>query len=79
MPTIKIDEKDYELDDLSQEAKNQLQAIRFVDQELVRIQLKAAALQTARNAYGQALNAELGKDSGEEEPQLYLPDDLKFD
>ena len=78
MPTIKIDEKDYELDDLSQEAKNQLQAIRFVDQELVRIQLKAAALQTARNAYA-TLNAELGKDSGEEEPKLDLPDDLKFD
>ena len=39
MAKIKIDEKEYEFDDLSQEAKNQLQAMQYVDQELLRAQM----------------------------------------
>lgn len=78
MATVKIDDKEYEFDDLSQEAKNQLQALQYVDQELMRSQMHAAALQTARNAYGRALKEALG-DDGTEEPELDLPDDLKFD
>lgn len=38
MPTIQIDNIDYDLDSLSQEAKAQLQSIQFVDQELARLQ-----------------------------------------
>ena len=79
MATVKIDNKDYELEDLSQEARNQLQAIQYVDQEIVRLNLQAAAMQTARNAYGQALNAALGTEGSEEEPTLDLPDDISFD
>ncbi len=78
MATVKIDDKEYEFDDLSQEAKNQLQALQYVDQELLRTQMHSAALQTARNAYGRALKDALGAD-GTEEPELDLPDDLKFD
>jgi len=59
MPTIKIDDIDYDLDSLSQEAKAQLASIQFVEQELVRLQAQAAALQTARNAYLQALKTTL--------------------
>jgi hypothetical protein len=59
MPTIKIDDKDYDLDSLSQEAKAQLASIQFVEQELARLQMQAAALQTARNAYLQGLKAAL--------------------
>lgn len=79
MTTIKIDDKDYELEDLSDEAKNQLQSIRFVDQELMRLQAKAAALQTARNAYGRALTLALGTEEKEEDLELELPDDISFD
>ena len=79
MTTIKIDDKDYELEDLSDEAKNQLQSIRFVDQELMRLQAKAAALQTARNAYGRALTLALGAEEKEEDLELELPDDISFD
>ena len=39
----------------SDEAKAQLQAIQFVDQEMARTNLNLAALQTARIAYGRAL------------------------
>ncbi|MFT4862953.1 MAG: hypothetical protein ACI95C_002177 [Pseudohongiellaceae bacterium] len=59
MGKITVDEKEYEIDDMSDEAKAQLQSLQFVDGEITRNQLKAAALQTARNAYAQALHAAL--------------------
>jgi len=59
MPTIKIDDKEYDVATLSDEAKNQLASIQFVDSELARLQAKAAALQTARIAYSKALQAAL--------------------
>ena len=59
MTKITIDEKEYETDDMSDEAKAQLQSLQFVDNEIAREQLKTAALQTARNAYAQALQKEL--------------------
>ena len=63
MATLTIDDKEYEIDDLSDEAKAQIMAIRFVDQELVRLAANVAALQTARNTYGRALNEILGVDT----------------
>jgi hypothetical protein len=59
MPTINIDGKDYELDQLSTDARAQLQSMQFVDAELARLQAQAAALQTARIAYAKALQAAL--------------------
>ncbi len=59
MTTIKIDNKEYELDTLSDECKAQLASIQFVEQELARLEAKAAVLQTANAAYLQALKASL--------------------
>ena len=59
MPTIKIDNVDYDTDTLSNEAKAQLASIQFCDQELQRLQAQAAAYQTARQAYAKALQAAL--------------------
>ena len=59
MPTIKIDNKEYDLDTLSDECKAQLASIQFVEQELARLQAQAAVLQTARTAYAKALQAAL--------------------
>ncbi len=59
MPTIKIDEKDYDLDKLSEETKAQLASLQFVDAELQRLIAQTAVLQTARMAYSKALNAAL--------------------
>lgn len=59
MPKIKIDEKDYELDQLSEAAKAQLVSLQFVDAELQRLNALAAVLQTARLAYSKALNEAL--------------------
>jgi hypothetical protein len=59
MTTVSIDHQDYEYESLSEDAKAQLASLQFVDQELVRHQAKIAALQTARNAYAQALRSML--------------------
>ena len=64
MPTIKIDDKEYDVATLSDEAKSQLASIQFVDSELARLQAKAAALQTARMAYSKALQTALPVISG---------------
>ena len=56
MTDITIDNIDYDLDSLSEEAKAQIVSIQFVDAELQRLQAKAAALQTARAAYARALS-----------------------
>jgi hypothetical protein len=59
MPTIKIDNKEYDLDTLSDECKAQLASIQFVEQELARLQAQAAVLQTAKASYLQGLKASL--------------------
>jgi hypothetical protein len=59
MPTIKIDNQDYELDQISGDAKAQLASMQFCDQELARLQAQAAAYQTARMAYAKALKEAL--------------------
>ncbi|MCP5358600.1 MAG: hypothetical protein H7A06_10700 [Pseudomonadales bacterium] len=59
MSSIRIDNIEYDLNTLSAEANAQLQSVQFVDQELARLQAQIAALQTARNAYVNALKAAL--------------------
>jgi len=59
MSSVNIDGQSYELSSLSEEARAQLMSLQFVEQELARLQLQMAALQTARNAYASALKAQL--------------------
>ena len=59
MAKVTIDNKEYDTEQLSGEAIAQLNSLNFVDQELARLQAQAAALQTARIAYANALNAAL--------------------
>lgn len=55
MTTITIDEIDYELDALSDDAKGQLLSLQAVDRRLVDLEEQVAILRTARNAYANAL------------------------
>jgi hypothetical protein len=55
MPTIKIDDKTYDVSTLTDEAKSQLASIQFVDSEIARLEANVAALRTARMAYSKAL------------------------
>ncbi|ABF61983.1 DUF6447 family protein [Ruegeria sp. TM1040] len=63
MATLNIDGKEYDTEQLSEAAREQLASIQLVDQKLAQLQQEAAILQTARNAYAQALQAELPKES----------------
>lgn len=55
MTIIKIDDKEYDSDLISKEAKNQFDSLRFVEAELQRLHAQAAVLQTAHGAYLNAL------------------------
>ena len=59
MATLKIDNKEYDLDTLSDECKAQLASIQFVEQELARLQAQASVLQTAKASYLLGLKASL--------------------
>ncbi len=59
---ITIDDKEYDDDQLSDEARAQLVSIRVVDQEIAALEQKMAIAKTARNAYAKALKAELSED-----------------
>ncbi|HQR86835.1 MAG: hypothetical protein B7Y59_11225 [Burkholderiales bacterium 35-55-47] len=63
MTTITIDNKEYDSDKISAEAKAQLISMQFCDQELKRLQAQGAALQTARQAYAKALQASLAAEA----------------
>jgi hypothetical protein len=55
MPTIKINEVDYESNDFSDAAKTELSMLQYVDNRLADLQAQTAVLQTARAAYAAKL------------------------
>ena len=65
MAMITIDDKEYDTDHLSADAKAQLASLQFVDAELQRLQAQAAVLQTARMTYAKALQQSLPNFGGE--------------
>jgi hypothetical protein len=64
MPTIAIDQVEYDLDKLSDAAKAQIQMIQLVDQEIARLNTLLAIAQTARAAYANSLKAALAELQG---------------
>ena len=55
MPSIKIDGKDYDLDQLSDESKQQVSSLQFVQNEVKRLNAQIAVYNTAAAAYSAAL------------------------
>ena len=55
MPTIKINNQDYDTESLPDAAKQQLQMLTLTDSEIKRLQTQLAIAQTAKNAYASAL------------------------
>lgn len=81
MAMITIDGKEYDIESLSDETKAQLSSLQYVDSELARLQAKAAALQTARLAYGRALKQTLEEGKAPEEDDVSiegLGDSIQF-
>jgi hypothetical protein len=59
MAKIKIDDKDYETDDMSDNAKAQVASLQFNDMHMQRLRNELAVADTARMAYTAALKKEL--------------------
>ena len=67
MPTITIDDVEYDVDSMSEEALGNLKSIQFVDGELARLNAQISVLTTARMAYSSALQGQLIEDFDGEE------------
>lgn len=63
MTKIKIDDKEYDIENLSETAKNALSSLQFTDNEIQKAQARLAILQTARNTYANAVKQELEKNT----------------
>jgi hypothetical protein len=61
MPKITVDGIDYNTEDLTANGKAQLASLQFLEQQMIKLKSEIAVYQTARNAYAQALKAELDK------------------
>ena len=59
MPNIKIDDKEYDLDSISTDAKAQIEMLIATDNKIRELQRDLAIAQTARIAYGKALTSAL--------------------
>lgn len=57
MATIKVDDREFDLDSLSPEAKQQLEMLMACENKLRELQRDTAIAQTARNAYANALKS----------------------
>ena len=62
--TITIDDKDYNLDDLSDECKSEIQSLQFCEGEIARLNAQLAVAGTAKIGYQRALAKLLEEDKG---------------
>ena len=61
MATVTINNKEYNLDDLTDKAKENLASLQFVQNELKKLQAQTAVFNTAASAYSNALQQEIDK------------------
>jgi hypothetical protein len=59
---FKMDEIEYDLNQLNDNAKAQYASLQFLSAQMEKIQAEIAVYQTARNAYVAALKAELSSE-----------------
>ena len=61
MPKIKLDDLEYNSEDLSDEGMAQLRSLQFLETQLVKLKNEIAVYQTAQATYAAALKAEIEK------------------
>ena len=61
MAKITIDGKEYDTETLSEDARANIQNIQYCEEKLGELKRETAVVQTARNAYAQALKGALPK------------------
>ena len=81
MPKITIDEKEYDTESLSEEAVTQVKFIQYLTHQILELQMRLGAYQTARNAYSLRLKGLLedGEMGDDDEANITMPDNLNFD
>jgi hypothetical protein len=65
MARITIDEIEYDTDEMSDDAKAQLQNVLFCDRKIADLKNEMAVLQTARSAYARNLSQQLQNGNGD--------------
>jgi hypothetical protein len=65
MPTINIDNTEYDLDSLPDEARKAFSMLKITDQEIERLKVQLAIAQTARMVYAKSLKDNLPPPMGE--------------
>jgi phage host-nuclease inhibitor protein Gam len=61
MPQIKVDDVEYNSEELTDNGKAQLASLQFLEVQMQKLKNEISVYQTARNAYVAALKAELEK------------------
>ena len=56
---LKLDDKEYDISDLSENARAQLTSLQFVDEKLKELTNMQALLQRAKNSYVEGLKKEM--------------------
>ena len=81
MATITIDGTEYDSEKLSEETLNQFNSVRLTDIKIQQLRIDLGIAQTARNAYGTALQAALNNEEFDDDSVSLLEEDenLKFD
>ena len=59
MSEIKINDQSYDLENLSENAKQQIVSLQFVQNEIQKLNAQIAAYKTAEMAYSKALESEI--------------------
>jgi len=80
MAKVMIDSKEYDTDEMTEEAVLHLKSLQYVQNKLLELNMRVAAFQTARNAYGMELRKALNIDSNADRPiEAQMPDNITFD
>lgn len=61
MPKIKVDDLEYNTEDMSEEALEQIRSLQFLETQLAQLRQEIAVCQTAQRTYAAALKAEIGR------------------
>ena len=75
---ITIDQVEYDLDTLNDQARAQLDSVRVCDQKLGQLEAEIAIIKTARNAYGSALKGVLPEGGGVVESAKSVESDIEI-
>lgn len=59
MPKIKVDDLEYNTEDMSEEALAQIQSLQFLETQLAQLRQEIAVCQTAQRTYAAALKTDI--------------------